>query len=88
MKNHIIFTKHLNDENVLIERTSKHVKMPSMHSHDCYELYYMVNGERDYFVESNFFTVKTGQFALINKGQLHKTGGKGGERILISFTKD
>ncbi len=88
MKNHIIFTTVDNDCDVLIERTSKHFKMPSMHSHDCYELYYMVSGERDYFVESNFFTVKTGQFALINRGQLHKTGGKGGERILISFTKE
>ncbi len=88
MKNHIIFTKQTNFGDVLIERTAKHFKMPSMHSHECFELYYMVNGERDYFVESNFFTVKTGQFALINQGQLHKTGGKGGERILISFTKE
>ena len=80
MKNHIIFTKQTNFGDVLIERTAKHFKMPSMHSHECFELYYMINGERDYFVESNFFIVKTGQFALINQGQLHKTGGKGGER--------
>ncbi len=72
----------------LIERSSKIFKMPSMHSHDSYELYYMVNGERDYFVETNFFTVKTGEFALVPQGMLHKTGGKGGARILISFTTD
>lgn len=44
-----------------------------MHVHDCYELYYLVDGEITYFVEDKIYTVRQGDFILIPPGVIHKT---------------
>lgn len=43
------------------------------HFHNCYELYYLAQGEITYFVEQNIYPVQRGQFILIPPGALHKT---------------
>lgn len=58
------------------------------HTHSEYEIYYLLTGSRDYFVEEDFFVVKSGEFALVPKGYLHRTGGVGGKRFLVCFTVD
>lgn len=63
-------------------------KMPSMHYHDSYELYYLEAGSREYFVEDRLFSVAAGEFVLIPPGKLHRTGGEYGLRTLVIFTKD
>lgn len=59
--------------------------MPSMHYHSSYELYYLISGNRDYFVEDKYFSVSSGSFVLIPPSTLHRTGGKYGLRTLIGF---
>lgn len=62
-------------------------KMPSMHYHDSYELYYLAMGSREYFIEDKLFSVAAGDFVLISPGKLHRTGGEYGTRTLINFTE-
>ena len=59
-----------------------------MHHHDSYEIYYTVSGEREYFIENSFFKANTGDFVLIPKNMLHRTAGKGADRILVYFSDD
>lgn len=72
----------------MINCDSGSIKMPSMHYHASYELYYLQTGNRDYFIEDKLFPVSAGDFVLIPPGKLHRTGGEYGERILIGFTTD
>ena len=60
--------------------------LPNMHMHRSYELYYLVNGDREYFIEDRIFTVTEGDIVLIPKKVMHRTGGAGGLRFLIHFT--
>lgn len=71
-----------------IETVSRNFKMPSMHYHDSYELYFLEVGTREYFVEDKFFTVSPGEFVLIPPGKLHRTGGEFCVRTLVHFTKE
>ena len=63
-------------------------KMPAMHYHDSYELYYLAMGSREYFIEDKLFSVSAGDFVLIQPGKLHRTGGEYGTRTLINFTEE
>ena len=71
-----------------IVTVSRNFKMPSMHYHDAYELYYLEAGSRDYFVEDKLFSVSAGEFVLIPPGKLHRTGGAHCVRTLVQFTPE
>lgn len=71
----------------LIKTNSGDFKMPSMHYHASYELYYLEAGNREYFVEDKLFSVAAGSFVLIPPGKLHRTGGAYGLRTLINFSE-
>lgn len=74
------------DHSIKTEASS--YKMPSMHYHDSYELYYLEAGSREYFVEDKLFSVAAGEFVLIPPGKLHRTGGEYGLRTLVIFTRE
>ena len=75
-------------EDFFIEHSYSNLKMPSMHYHSTFELYYLESGEREYFVEDKFFRVKAGSFVLISPYKLHRTGGNYAKRILIGFSEN
>jgi len=63
------------------------------HYHDAYEIYYLLSGERTYFIKDRTYHVTKGNLVFINMNDLHKTVdiGKGKvyhERILINFKKE
>lgn len=65
--------------------------MPSKHVHDEYEIYYLLEGERYYFIGNQTYLVKEGSIVFINKGQIHKTGAAGKlyhDRILIELKEE
>lgn len=68
-----------------VERAVSKRPMSFMHHHDSYEIYYTISGEREYFIENSFFKASVGDFVLIPKNMLHRTAGKGADRILIYF---
>ena len=51
--------------------------MPELHSHSSYELYYLVSGERRYFIQDTVFTVHAKGFVFIKPGLYHKTSFSG-----------
>ncbi len=71
-----------------METQAHSYKMPSMHHHDLYELYFLHEGNREYFVEDSFFSVCAGSFVLIAPGKLHRTGGTYALRTLVMFSEE
>lgn len=47
--------------------------MASRHFHDTYELYYLLEGERYYFIDRETYLVEAGDVVLIKPNQIHKT---------------
>ncbi len=63
-------------------------QMISMHYHQSFELYYLDEGNRDYFVDDKFFSVPSGSFVLTSPSKLHRTGGSYARRTLVGFTRE
>ncbi|HEX7056774.1 MAG TPA: AraC family transcriptional regulator [Bacilli bacterium] len=62
--------------------------MPFFHYHDTYEIYYLLSGERYYFIKDRTYRVRRGDLVFIPENVLHKTsvcGDPRHERILINF---
>lgn len=47
--------------------------MVARHFHDTYELYYLLEGQRYYFIDRQTYLVKTGDVVMIKPNQIHKT---------------
>ncbi|MFA9375844.1 MAG: AraC family ligand binding domain-containing protein [Lachnotalea sp.] len=78
-------------DGITIERIARDYEftMPSKHTHDEFEIYYLVEGERYYFIDTKTYHVKKGSLVFINKNQIHKTGQYGNsyhERVVIEFS--
>lgn len=63
--------------------------MMSNHYHDAYEIYYLLEGERDYFIKGRTYHIQKGDLILIDVNELHKTMDVSAhERILLNFRRD
>lgn len=65
--------------------------MDSDHYHDSYEIYYLLAGERNYYINNLVYALRSGDLIFINRNELHRTVAKGTsrhERILINFRHD
>ena len=78
---------HKTDDFTVECATSKHT-MPFMHYHDTYELYCQLAGEREYFIGEDFYEIDEGDVVFVPKNLMHRTGGKGGTRTLVSFSNE
>nr|WP_296483675.1 AraC family transcriptional regulator [uncultured Acetatifactor sp.] len=47
--------------------------MANRHFHDTYELYYLLEGERYYFIDKETYRVGAGDVVLVKPNQIHKT---------------
>ena len=64
--------------------------MSSSHSHSCYELYFLLSGERRYLVGHKIYNVKPGELVIIPKKELHRTtslNNNGYERYVVYFSE-
>lgn len=69
-------------------RTEPFTDMIISHYHPSFEIYYLVEGERIYFVKDQSYSIQKGDFVFIPPNIIHKTRSKDSyahERILISF---
>jgi YesN/AraC family two-component response regulator len=78
------------DETFFLHYNTKHGKadMHKHHIHDNYEVYYLIAGERGYFINDSLHTVKKGDLVIIPKYVLHRTintGAPSHERVVINF---
>jgi hypothetical protein len=65
--------------------------MQECHYHDVYEIYYLLECRRNYFIHNRTYPVVKGDIVLINVHDIHKTMNShhaSYERILICFQKD
>ena len=62
--------------------------MHFMHHHNSFELFYIINGEREYFIEDDFFKISAGDLIIVPENALHRTDGKGALRFLINFSRE
>lgn len=65
--------------------------MPYFHYHNVYEIYYLLEGRRNYFIQDKIYPVLKGDIVLINVHDIHKTmdlNNSSHERILINFKKE
>ncbi|WP_019914244.1 AraC family transcriptional regulator [Paenibacillus sp. HW567] len=69
-------------------RRTGNFNMDSDHFHDFYEIYYLLSGERHYYIHNRIYALQAGDIVFINKNELHRTTSRNRsphERILISF---
>ena len=69
-----------------IEKEEQRGTMHAMHHHRSYELYFLIKGEREYFIGDRFFKLGEGDMVLVPRTVLHRTAGKGGTRFLLHFS--
>lgn len=72
-------------------KRSEPFTMPAEHYHDYYEIYYMLSGQRIYFIHDRSYSVEQGDLVFINKLAVHKTmqnGEAAHERAIIHFDNE
>ena len=80
--------KFVEVDDFFVEKDIFKSPMRNMHHHNAFELYYIIKGEREYFIEDEFFKLGTGELVVIPQNLLHRTDGKGASRFLIYFSMD
>ena len=85
--------KYLTQKKFHIELTdrSEWKEINYTHFHECYELYYLLEGEITYFIKENIYTLKKGSIVLVPPHTIHKTApftNPKHKRVLIYLTKD
>lgn len=62
-------------DGIFIERVVRDYEftMPTKHFHEEYELYYLVKGERYFFIDTKYYHIKEGSLVFINRNSIHKT---------------
>lgn len=69
------------------KETRGQLDMPT-HFHGNYEIYYLLEGERHYFINDKTYSIKKGDLVLVNSQYLHKTidvGSPKHKRIILHF---
>ncbi len=69
-------------------RENQAYDMPGGHMHTWNELYYLIEGERRYFIDGQIYTVHAGDVIFIPKGTMHHTtsiSDNPHERYLVEF---
>lgn len=84
---------HSQMEKFSFERSvsNKQTSMNNLQTHGHYELYYLLSGERNYFIEDTLYHIECGSVVIIPPMVLHRTvGEKVGniERILLDIPKN
>lgn len=69
------------------ERTINH-EMNEPHSHDYYELYFLLEGEREFFIDNKMFVVPKNTLVAVPPYSMHKTAGGPYRRINLNVSQD
>ncbi len=87
---HTIFEEQLNG--IAIDRIvwDSDFTMPLKHMHPEYEIYFLVEGQRYYFVENETYLIHGGTLVFVGRNEIHKTGSvlnhSYHDRMLITVT--
>ncbi|MCL1820813.1 MAG: AraC family transcriptional regulator [Oscillospiraceae bacterium] len=80
-------------DGIVVDRVvrDEEFSMPSTHFHQEYEIYYLFEGERYFFIEDKTYPIHKGSLVIINAMQIHKTSAFGKlphDRFLIEFSDE
>lgn len=75
-------------DDFFVEKSVSRGNMAVAHYHNAYELYFLLHGEREYFIDDRFYKISEHDVVLIPASVLHRTAGKNSTRILVYFTED
>ncbi|MFC4598777.1 helix-turn-helix transcriptional regulator [Cohnella hongkongensis] len=80
-------------DGITLERVVRNEEfvMPDMHLHPEFEIYYMFNGERYYFIENKTYHIRKGSLVLVDSMHIHKTSVLGKnfhDRFLIELNAE
>ncbi len=84
---------HLEDEKFSIEFLQKKgvYNDGEAHWHTFYEIYYLMKGERIYFINETVYTARSGDLVVINPHDVHRTTSSSTvpefERVLVNFSE-
>lgn len=67
------------------EKSTDH-EMNAPHSHEYYELYFLLEGEREVFIENKMFVVPKNTLVIVPPYSMHKTAGGPYKRININVS--
>ena len=62
--------------------------MSNLHSHSHYELYFLLSGTRNFFLNDRMYKMSAPCFTVISPYIMHKTEGTGFSRINVNVAKD
>jgi len=68
--------------------TKKEWNMADLQTHDFYEIYYLIKGERNIFIEDKIFTIKENSVVIIPPFYMHKTEGGPYKRLNLYISSD
>lgn len=68
---------------IYVGRRTGNSSMLEMHDHPYFEIYYLCEGEREYFIGDRFYSVCEGDVVLIPPNTLHRTVGGMADRTLL-----
>lgn len=69
-------------------QTKKEWNMADLQAHNFYEIYYLLKGERNIFIEDKIFTLHENSIVIIPPFYMHKTEGGPYKRINIYLSND
>lgn len=70
------------------DRREGHFTMGRFHIHRCYEIFYLMSGERGYFINDRTYLIRAGDLVLIGSNEVHKsldTGVPNHERVVLYY---
>lgn len=88
---HIMFHDPYHQIDIEYDRRIGHFTMQNDHIHDHYELYYLLSGERSYFIKDRSYHIIAGDLVFIDRNAVHKTSDVGipdHERIVIYLNRN
>lgn len=78
------------DYEVSVSQILTPFNFPKPHYHDYYEIYYLLSGERYFYIENQSYHLKKGSLVFVNRNALHKTmtaDRPEHKRFIVYFTR-
>ena len=72
-------------EDFKIEKCPLKTPQMDLHYHHAYQVYYVIDGEREYLIGDTFFNVSKGDLVWVPMDTMHCTDGKGAARYILYF---
>lgn len=91
MRETILYNESMEGISISRIRRDPGFTMEHTHLHEEYEIYYLTQGERYYFIDQKTYHIQAGCLVLIDRSQIHLTSqaGQGShERILLSLEEE